>query len=96
MAKNKLYKADSSEYDTATAKYYKMKPGKNKHMGSVAPSGQVLKGRQHPTYYLHKKEEAMRGSTTLKFGGVEYVVGGSNKRKKDKGFYGHMKVQTLF
>ena len=74
MAKNKLFKADRDDYDDATAKHYRIKPDKKGHMGSVAPSGQVLKGRKHNTYALHKAEEYKRGSTQVKFGGVEYLI----------------------
>jgi len=53
---------EGSGYDMETAKKYGIKPDSTGHWPSRIPkTGQLLKGRRHPTFHLTVQEEARLG-----------------------------------
>jgi len=85
MGRANIFHRDSADYDYVAAEAGGIKRDKTGHMGSRSPkSGQILKGKKHPTYYKTKKAEALRGSTMLEFGGRTYSVDGTEGRRKKK------------
>ena len=61
MTNNKKFDPEGKGYDYETAKKYGIKKDEKGHLPSRAPSGQILKGRKHPTFEKTLKGEKEAG-----------------------------------
>jgi hypothetical protein len=80
--RSKKFDPEGSGYDYETAKKEGLGPDKTGHWPSRAPkSGQILKGRKHPTYHKTVKGEKKAGYQISKGGHGKYY---SHKEKYQK------------
>ena len=81
--KRKVFDPDGDGYDYETAEKAGLKPDETGHWPSRDPqSGQILKGKKHPTFYLTEKGEKEAGFKIHKGSDGRYYswsVGGKEK-----------------
>ena len=62
-----VFDPEGAGYDYVTAEKYDLKPDKSGHYPSRVPeTGQLLKGKNHPTFHLTKQEEDKLGNIIFK------------------------------
>jgi len=82
IAKKKRFDPEGSGYDYQTALKHGLKAGKNKHWPSRSPkTGQILKGRAHPTWSKTVSGETRAGYEIYKAPNGRYY---SKPRKERK------------
>jgi len=73
LKRKKKFDPEGSDYDYESAKEAGLGPDKTGHWASRSPkTGQILKGRKHPTYYKTVKGEEEAGYQISKGGHGKY------------------------